>query len=122
MLRPMGWVVQYQLRWYNTALLGYGAFIGLFFALISLRQVGDRSGTPTFGQVTHFSNAGRTLGALPGTAIGAQLSIDGTLSIRPAQWNRRLLEGRRPRRPLSDNPDRRSNSGGRDGRRPRRPL
>ncbi len=40
MLRPMGWVVQYRLRWYDTALLGYGAFIGLFFAVVSLGAFG----------------------------------------------------------------------------------
>ncbi len=40
MLRPQGWVVQYRLRWYERVLLGYGVFIGLFFAVVSLGGFG----------------------------------------------------------------------------------
>ena len=40
MLRPMGWIVQYRLRWYDRVLLGYGVLIGLFFAVASLGAFG----------------------------------------------------------------------------------
>lgn len=40
MLRPRGWVVQQRLRWYDKAMLGYAAFIGLFFAVVSLGGFG----------------------------------------------------------------------------------
>lgn len=33
----------------------------------------------------------RRLGLREGATVQAQLSIDGTLSIRPAQWNRRAF-------------------------------
>jgi hypothetical protein len=39
-LRPQGWVVQFRLRWYERVLLGYGVFIGLFFAVVSLGGFG----------------------------------------------------------------------------------
>lgn len=34
MLRPQGWVVRYRLGWFDRLLLGYGAFVGLFFAVV----------------------------------------------------------------------------------------
>lgn len=39
-LRPQGWVVPYRMRWYDTALLGYSVFIGLFFSVVSLGAFG----------------------------------------------------------------------------------
>lgn len=40
MLRPRGWVVEYRMRWYDRVLLGYGVFVGSFFALISFGGLG----------------------------------------------------------------------------------
>lgn len=40
MLRPQGWVVQYRLPWYERVLLGYGVFVGLFFAVVSFGGIG----------------------------------------------------------------------------------
>lgn len=40
MLRPRGWIVAYRMRWYDWVLLGYGVFVGSFFALVSLGGFG----------------------------------------------------------------------------------
>jgi hypothetical protein len=68
MLRPMGWVVQYRLRWYERALLGYGVFIGLFFAVVSLGAFGYVVARSLDG--TLLSPAERTA-----TAIGTHFAI-----------------------------------------------